>query len=240
MLKFPANLPVYKIIFYFCLNTKDKGLISGGTSKVADWSLDEGVQQINFKQMKKLTILIIVLVVLGFTFSMKAQEINKNEEMKPALLVIDVQKTYFKKMDQSAVEKPIKVINDATQIFNEYELPIIYIYHRNNTSEKFQFIDEISVPENATKIVKQYGSAFINTELDNILKELDCNTLFLCGLSATACVKATYLGAKELDFNTYLIKDASMSPSHKKTKKIEEEFDTMSLETVHSLLTKMK
>ncbi len=179
-----------------------------------------------------------VLIVLGFTFSMEAQETNTNEDMKPALLVIDVQKAYFKKMDQSAVEKPIEVINDAVKMFNEYNQPTIYIYHRNNTSSKYQYIDEIIVPENATKILKQYGSAFDQTELNNILKELNCNTLFLCGLSATACVKATYLGAKELGYNTFLIKDASMSPNKKKTKMIEDEFETLSLDLVKSLVSK--
>ncbi len=189
-------------------------------------------------KMKKLTILLFVLIVLGFTFSMEAQEINTNEDMKPALLVIDVQKAYFKKMDQSAVETPIEVINDVVKLFNKHNLPTIYIYHRNNTSEKYQYIDEIIVPENATKVLKHYGNAFNNTELENILKELDCNTLFLCGLSATACVKATYLGAKELGYNTYLIKDASMSPNKKKTKMIEDKFETLSLNSVKSLISK--
>lgn len=189
--------------------------------------------------MKNLSILFYVLIVLGFTFSIEAQEINTDEDMKPALLVIDVQKAYFKKMDQSAVEKPIEVINDAVKIFNEHNQPIIYIYHRNNTSEKHQYIDEIIVPEDATKVLKHYGNAFNKTELNSILKELDCNTLFLCGLSATACVKATYLGANELSYNTFLIKDASMSPNKEKTKMIEDKFETMSLDSVSSLISKI-
>ncbi len=177
---------------------------------------------------------------MGFAFSVNAQEVNPDKKNKPALIVIDVQKVYFKKMDQSAVEIPIETINEATREFNEHQYPVIYVYHKNETPEKYEYIDEITVPEGATKVVKNYGNAFINTDLDSILKDLDCNTLFLCGLSATACVKATYLGAKELGYSTFLIKDANMSPDIEKTKKIEDKFNAMSLETVTSLLPKMK
>ncbi len=190
--------------------------------------------------MKKLSILLIVFMAMGFAFSVNAQEAKIDKKSRPALLIIDVQKVYFDKMDQSAVEIPIERINDATHVFNEHQYPVIYVYHISKTSEKYQYIDEITVPEDATKVVKNYGNAFINTELDSLLKELDCNTLFLCGLSATGCVKDTYLGAKELGYNTFLIKDANMSPDKEKTKKIEDKFKAMNLESVTSLLPKLK
>ena len=177
---------------------------------------------------------------MGQFLNLEAQETKTIENMKPALLVIDVQKVYFKRMDQSDVDKPIEIINTAVELFNDQNLPVIYIYHRNNTSDKHQFIDEITVPDDATKVLKQYGNAFTKTELENILKELNCNTLFLCGLSATACVKATYQGGDELEYNTYLIKNASMSPSEKKTRMIEEKFETVTLDTVKELISKGK
>ncbi len=177
---------------------------------------------------------------MGQFSDVEAQESKTIENMKPALLVIDVQKVYFKRMDQSDVDKPIEVINTAVELFNDHNLPVIYIYHRNNTSEKHQFIDEIVVPENATKVLKQYGNAFTKTELNDILKELNCNTLFLCGLSATACVKATYQGGDELEYETYLIKNGSMSPSEKKTRIIEEKFETVDLDMVKELISKVQ
>ena len=177
-------------------------------------------------------------MAIMFSFSAKGQEAKKDKKMKPALLVIDVQKVYFTMMDQSAVETPIEIINDATRVFNEHQQPVIYVYHRKSTPEKYHYIDEIVVPANATIVVKKYGDAFKKTELDGILKKLDCNTLFLCGLSATGCVKATYLGANELNYNTFLIKDANMSPDKEKTKMIEDKFETLSLNSVKSLVSK--
>ena len=187
--------------------------------------------------MKRIITSIIIIVTLSISCIVNAQEIENIENMNPALLVIDVQKVYFNRMDQSDVDKPIEVINKSIEFFDDQNLPIIYIYHRNNTSDKHQYIDEIEVPENATKVLKNYGNAFKKTELNDILKKLYCNTLYLCGLSATACVKATYQGANDLDYNTFLIKDANMSPSKKKTSMIEDEFKAVDIESVKEIIS---
>ena len=132
--------------------------------------------------MKKFTILLFISL-LGLSFSANAQEGEEDEGIKSALIVIDVQNAYMDMMDQESIDEPIEYINASVWLFNQLKLPIIYIYHQDKNqetstdSEEFQFTDEIPVPEDATKVIKHYGNAFNKTELDKILKDLDCNTL---------------------------------------------------------------
>jgi len=43
------------------------------------------------------------------------------------------------------------------------------------------------------------------------LREKGVDTIFLWGLSAVGCVLATYHGAQDLDFETFMVKDALIS-----------------------------
>ena len=86
------------------------------------------------------------------------------------------------------------------------------------------------------KIVKNFPSAFRKTELDRLLKEKEYNTLFLCGLSATGCVLATYHGAAERDYNVFMVKDAIMSPNRNHTKVIEDISDSVNFQTLMFIL----
>ena len=96
----------------------------------------------------------------------------------------------------------------------------------------------IEVPEDATKITKNYGNAFNKTELDKVLKEKGINTLFICGLSATGCVMATTVGAMDNDYKAFWIKDATMSPDDKKTKVMESIFESVGPNLIQLLLSK--
>jgi len=197
--------------------------------------------------MKNIVKLFILALIMGNSFKLSAQEEQlKGEGIKAALLVIDVQKCFIESMDQSAVKLPIDMINGAIWLFNNQKLPIIYVYHedKNNgplaDAGEFQFIDKIAVPGDATKVIKHYGNAFNKTELDKKLKELGCNTLFLCGLSATGCVMATYVGAGDLDYNVFTIKDALMSQDQQKTKMMEDIFDTIGIQAMALMLINLK
>ena len=193
-----------------------------------------------------LALIIFAMIILNSNTLSAQDEPLKGEGIKAALLVIDVQKCYIESMDQSAINRPIEMINGAIWLFNNQKLPIIYVYHEDQNNgpkadaDEFRFIDKIAVPDDATKVIKHYGNAFNKTELDKKLKELGCNTLFLCGLSATGCVMATYIGAGDLDYNVYTIKDALMSPDKEKTKMMEDVFDTIGIQAMALMLINLK
>ena len=86
--------------------------------------------------------------------------------------------------------------------------------------------------EDDPKVIKHYGDAFFETNLAEILREQGCNTVFLCGLSATGCVLATHFGTYENNFNSFMIEDALISPNPEHTNNIEEMFKTINLSTL--------
>jgi nicotinamidase-related amidase len=193
--------------------------------------------------MKK-TILLLASIILsiGILYAQEETKSARKAEFKPALLVIDVQNAFIPSMDQSDKDLAIKHINWAIWLFEKYELPIIRIYHQDKEwgpaedSEDFKFSDEINVKEEYPMVVKHYGNAFTKTELDKILKEKGINSLFLCGLSATGCVMSTYVGTKDHDYDSFLIKNALLSPNAEYTDVMENILSTMDLESVMFLL----
>lgn len=185
--------------------------------------------------MKKSILLILTLILVLNTLN--AQEETK-KELKPALLIIDVQNAYMSSMDQSDKDLAVKHINWAIWLFEKYELAIIRIYHQDKEwgpaedSEEFKFTEEVNIKEDYPMIIKHYGDAFNKTNLDKILKEKGINSLFLCGLSATGCVMSTFVGAKDHDYETFLIKNALLSPNADYTDVMENIMSTMDLESI--------
>jgi nicotinamidase-related amidase len=167
---------------------------------------------------------------------------ERNEKLKPALLIIDVQKRYMPGIAQGDREKAFYFINLLIEAFRKYNFPIIRIYHSNVEigplpgTDEFEFHDTIRIRPEDTRIIKKYSDSFNKTELDSILKKMGCNTLFLCGQSAVGCVLATRYGAMNYDYRPFIVKDAIMSHDSGYTRNIEVMFDAISLDVVKLLL----
>lgn len=161
-------------------------------------------------------VLAAFLAASGLAANAFAQDADARP-VKPALLVVDTQNEYIPMMDQTERDAALRMINGAIWQFRRFERPVIRVYHTDPQwgpepgSEGFEFPEVVIVREDDPKVVKNYPSAFTKTELDKILKELDANAVFICGLSATACVLATYFGALDREYDAFLIEGAIMS-----------------------------
>lgn len=162
--------------------------------------------------------------------------------MKPALLIIDVQKQFTPMMSEADQDRALEMMNWSMWVFREANLPVIRVYHiepewgLTEGSPGFAFHDSLKVMDDDPMVVKTYGSAFTKTGLDDMLKEKGINTLFLCGLSSVGCVLATYMDAASHDYKAFMIKDALLSHNEKYTNNVEEMFNAMDLETVLYML----
>lgn len=168
------------------------------------------------------------------------------KQIKPALLVIDIQNAFLPHMSESDTKLGMEMVNGAIWLFREYKLPIIRIYHTNPGygpkpgTDSFEFPKSVLINESDPKVIKTFPNAFIKTDLDKILKEKDVNTVFLCGLSATGCVLATYFGAQEREYKVFMIKDAIMSNESEYTHVIENISETITFETMMFILDHIK
>jgi nicotinamidase-related amidase len=189
--------------------------------------------------MKKVTIILNILLFI-FSAQSYSQDQKKTEKspVKPALLVIDVQKAYLQSISESDRKIAFHYINGLIDLFRKNGFPVIRIYHYSKEygpeqgSEQFEFDPDIQIKPEDTKVIKTYPDAFNKTDLDKVLKEKGCNTVFLCGLSAVGCVLATWIGAMDFDYQAFLIKDAMMSHNSTYTDNVETMFDAVSYDMV--------
>ena len=176
--------------------------------------------------MKK-TVLLLLLILVS-VFLVPAEAKPTPVRMKPTLLVIDVQNAYLPHMDEKDKKMGMEMINYVIALFRDNGYPVIRVYHTDPKggpavdSEAFEFPKTVAVKADDLRIVKNYPSAFKKTELDKLLRQKGCNTLFLCGLSAVGCVLATYHGALDLDYDVFMVKDALISHDNALTKSVQE------------------
>ncbi len=162
--------------------------------------------------------------------------------MKPALLIIDVQNQFLPYMAEQDKRIAPELINMAIAMFRERGAPVFRIYHTSSANGPqpgtpgFEYLDSLKVEPEDRQIVKNYPNSFKKTGLETRLRELGCDTLFLCGLSATGCVVATYFGAKELDFAAFLIKGTLISHNSALTDAVGEICDSVPLTALHLML----
>ena len=193
--------------------------------------------------MKK-TALVLIVVMLGFVpaLSPAATQQAAPAKMKPALLVIDIQNAFLPKMSEQDRKLGMEMITYYIELFRKNGSPIIRVYHTDPQygpkpdSEAFEFPKSVSVKADDPRIIKNYSNAFNKTNLDSVLKEKGCNTLFLCGLSAVGCVLATYFGAEDHDYKVMMLKDALISHDRALTKAVQEFCETISYTPLKLLL----
>ncbi len=201
--------------------------------------------------MKELLMLAALAAPLIASFSLAGPARGEEgrpapKTMKPVLLVIDVQNAYLPYMSELDVKKAPDTINGAIWLFREHDLPIIRVYNTDPKwgpaadSPGFQFAPAIHVKDDDPKVIKNYPNSFKKTELQKMLQDRGINTVFVCGLSATGCVLATYMGAQDLDYTTFMIKDALISPDTAHTRVIQEACESVSFTALQFMLENMR
>jgi nicotinamidase-related amidase len=193
--------------------------------------------------MKKIAIIITILftVISGKLFSQDHQEQTKTQ-IKPALLIIDIQNVYLSMVPEREKEVAMYYINGLIELFRSNGFPIIRIYHLDNKSgpkpgtEQFEYPTSVLIKDEDVRVIKTYGNGFNKTDLDKIIKEKGSNTLFLCGLSAVGCVLATWIGAQDQDYKAFMVKDAIMSHNSDYTDHVEDMFDAVGYDVVKLIL----
>jgi nicotinamidase-related amidase len=171
------------------------------------------------------------------------KHIEKN--IKPALLVIDVQNKYMKTIPARDKELGIFFINLLIELFRKHDFPIIRIYHHNTENgptpaDEFEYPSSVLIKPEDTQIIKTYSDSFNKTKLNDVLTETGSNTLFLCGQSAIGCVLATKTGAQNNDYKAFIAKDAIMSHCTEYTKNVEAMFNAVSYDVIKLILESCK
>ena len=185
---------------------------------------------------------------VGLAFVSYAQQGASEREdcMRPALLVIDIQNAYLSFMSKEDRESAIQVTNDAIRFFHQHDLPVIRVYNSDlrwgpkEGSEGFEYSKKVILFEDDVRIIKHFPNAFTKTGLDSVLRKRGCNTLFLCGLSATGCLLATYFGGIERGYKTSLVREGIMSPRTDYTSVIRDICESVGEQSMFSIVAGLK
>ena len=143
---------------------------------------------------------------------------------KQALIIIDIQNDYFKggNMELFQPESALDNVLKLEERFKKDNKPIIYIQHINEDPNASFFVKdtegvelrkELNPSEKDDIIIKHYPNSFLETNLQNKLKELDVEQLVICGMMTHMCVDSTTRAAAELGYQPILIEDATATRS---------------------------
>lgn len=134
------------------------------------------------------------------------------------LIVIDVQKAFFdpawgNRNNPDAEQNIEKLIRH----WREMERPIIFVQHVSQNLNSFfyhekegvEFMDFILPLEDDIVITKSVNSAFIGTDLHQILMDLKSSHVVIVGLTTNHCVETTTRMAGNYGFNPILVSDAT-------------------------------
>ena len=142
--------------------------------------------------------------------------ISKN----PALIIIDVQKAFLEK-DYPRIKRNNTnaelVCGNILNKWRKNDLNVIHVRHSSTNPESklhkskpgFEFNDYVKPKNTEIVLTKNVNSAFIGTGLDEILKNLNINTLVIVGMTTNHCISTTVRMAGNLGYETFLISDST-------------------------------
>lgn len=139
--------------------------------------------------------------------------------MKPALLVVDVQKRFFgiDETTRHSLEAAVEYINAAIGVFRKKNLPIICIQHQDEEENLVPSADDFDGPESLELLptdkyfIKTHGNAFMEPPLLPYLRQMGVDTVVITGFCAEYCVLSTYRGAQDNGLRPILLRNSLAS-----------------------------
>jgi len=138
----------------------------------------------------------------------------------PALILVDVQKAFLEK-DYPGINRNNHdaefICGNILSKWRELKLPIVHVRHSSTSPDSklhkskpgFEFNNYVKPLDNEVVLTKKVNSAFIGTKLDNILYNMNINTLVFVGMTTNHCISSTVRMSGNLGFETYLISDST-------------------------------
>jgi len=145
---------------------------------------------------------------------------NISKSDRPALILIDIQKGFDDveywggERNNLDAESNARILLD---IWRDIQLPIIHIQHCSSNPNSLlseldagnEFKEIVKPIPGETIIKKNVNSAFIGTNLKQLLDEQKINTLVVVGLTTDHCVSTTTRMAGNFGFETFVVSDAT-------------------------------
>ena len=162
--------------------------------------------------------------------------------MNIALLVIDMQKAFFKGNQKESMEKAAEYIDYTVNLFREHNKEIIWIQDEDKEdgnvigTEDFEIIELLIPLKNEKRIIKYYGNSFNKTELLEYILEKKIDTIIITGYCAEYCVLSTYRGALDHDLTPIILKNGIASGNIENIKFVENINDVITIKILEKII----
>ncbi len=140
--------------------------------------------------------------------------------MRPALLVVDIQKAFFSESEAmtASLMRSIEYANAVMPLFRAKGLPVVCVIHQEEEdglmpgTPGFEPHEKLKFEPGDLRIIKTTGSAFAGgTDLGDKLRGLGVDAVVILGFCAEYCVLSTCRGARDEGFKSLLLRDALAS-----------------------------
>lgn len=130
--------------------------------------------------------------------------------MTSTLLVIDMQRRVIAEAhDRDGVVARIAALVDRART---EKVPVVWVQHSDDqllrASDGWQLADGLSPADGEPVVHKQYGDAFAETELADLLAETGTDRLVITGAASEQCVRAALHSAVLKGYDVVLVSDA--------------------------------
>jgi nicotinamidase-related amidase len=127
-----------------------------------------------------------------------------------ALLVIDMQAgVVAAAFERDTVVAKIGLLVEKAR---RERIPVVWVQHSDRDlargSDAWQLVPELVRRDAEPLVEKNYGDAFEDTHLENVLSALRVGRLFVVGAETDACIRSTLHGALVRGYDVILVSDA--------------------------------
>lgn len=164
--------------------------------------------------------------------------------MSIALLIIDLQKEYFKDgIRKTELTDALEYINETSKLFRQADKPVVIIQNADDNnklhSQGYEVVDALHVEDSDFRISKTYSNAFWETELEVLLNDMNVEFVVCCGFAASHCVLFTYNGADERGFKAALLQNGIVGIEKKYVAEVQQLRDVICIEAIEFILDKL-
>lgn len=148
----------------------------------------------------------IIIAFTLFQYTTDAQQ--KNDSIRTALLIIDIQNFYFPGGGHELVnaDQASLAAKEMLQIFRNRKQLVVHVRHK---SEKgFEIQKNVRPLQDEKVITKEEVNAFLHTDLLEYLKNHKINRLVIIGMQTQMCVEGAVRAAHDYGFDCIVVKDA--------------------------------
>jgi nicotinamidase-related amidase len=143
--------------------------------------------------------------------------------MKPALVLVDIQRDYFPngKMEVAGSIEASRAAKKLLERFREKGLPVVHIQHVSlrpgstfflPDTEGVEFHENVAPRSDEIVIQKHFPNSFRETRLREHLASKGIQELVICGMMTQMCIDATVRAAFDRGYTCKVAHDACAAP----------------------------